>query len=86
MNVTLKRLFVASLIAVPMMVSAQDIEINAKNFPDENFRAYLLELWEGADGVFKQWKLEAIHRIEVNNRNIKTLKGIEYFTALTYLE
>ena len=38
----LKSLLFAVLLFAPLTAAAQDIEINAENFPDENFRNYLL--------------------------------------------
>ena len=82
----LKTLFIALALCVPLTVAAQDIEINEKNFPDANFRNYLLSQSYGYDGVLTEAEIKGITNIAVGGKNISSLKGIEYFTALTYLE
>ena len=61
------------------------ISINSTNFPDENFRNYLLEQDYGKDGKLTGGEIKDITYIFVSNKNISSLKGIEYFTALTNL-
>ena len=61
------------------------IAIDDENFPDENFRKYLLAQDYGKDGMLTDEEISSITEITVWNEGIKTLKGIEYFTALTYL-
>ena len=82
----LKNLLVTLALCAPLTGTAQDIEINAQNFPDKNFRAYLLEQDYGADGVITKAEIEEITYIYVFGRNISNLKGIEHFTALTELD
>ena len=70
--------------------SAKDIEINVANFPDENFRNYLLGQDYGADGKLTTGEINQITEINVsgspnNKGDIKSLKGIEYFIALKTL-
>ena len=81
-----KKALSAFLFAVPMMVSAQNITIDETNFPDENFRAYLLERDYGKDGVITEEEIKSVRSINVYSKQISTLKGIEYFTELTYLD
>ena len=69
----------------PMTASAEDIEINATNFPDANFRNWLLEQDYGQNGVITDEEIEYIRSISVGSKNISSLKGIEHFTALTSL-
>ena len=59
--------------------------IDATNFPDENFRNYLLSQDYGQDGVLTQEEIERVTEIDVIEKNIQSLKGIEFFTALTWL-
>ena len=59
--------------------------IDATNFPDEKFRNYLLEQDYGADGMLTEDEIAGITRIEVSSRDISSLKGIEFFTALEHL-
>lgn len=65
-------------------------EINATNFPDASFRSWLLSQTYGADGKLTESEISSITSISVfgsssSPRTIKSLKGIEYFTALTSL-
>ena len=61
------------------------IAINTENFPDEKFRNYLLSQTYGTDGVLTEEEIAGVTNINVGNKNIQSLKGIEYFTALTSL-
>lgn len=62
-----------------------EIAINETNFPDEYFRNYLLEQSYGEDGILTQKEIRGITEINVANRHINSLTGIEYFTALKTL-
>ena len=64
----------------------EEIDINVTNFPDENFRHYLLEQDYGKDGVLTEAEIKGITSIIVYKKGISSLKGIEYFTALRILE
>ena len=66
--------------------SVERIEIDATNFPDANFRNYLLEQSYGKDGILTEEEIAKVTSIDVNSKNISSLKGIEYFTALTELD
>ena len=71
--------------------SALVAEINATNFPDSEFRKYLLSQDYGEDGKLTETEISKVTSISVSGKsssepgNIKSLKGIEYFTALKYL-
>ena len=69
------------------------VEINETNFPDENFRNYIKsELTDsnrnkvGGDGILTADEIAAVTEINVGYKNISSLKGIEYFTALKTLD
>lgn len=63
------------------------IAINNTNFPDENFSNYLLKDYSyGEDGVLLKDEIESITFLDVSWKNISSLKGIEYFTALKELD
>ena len=62
-----------------------DVEINEANFPDENFRKWVLRQDYGQDGVLTDAEIAKVICINVPFENIRSLKGIEYFTALTTL-
>ena len=61
------------------------VEINETNFPDENFRNWILAQNYGTDNVLTADEIAAVKEIVVRSANISSLKGIEYFTNITYL-
>ncbi len=63
------------------------IEINEINFPDATFRNYVKSNFDtNKDGYLSKNEIAAVTTINVNNKGILSLKGIEYFTALTELD
>ena len=62
------------------------VEINEENFPDENFRNWVLSQEYGKDGVLTDEEIAIIKIINVYGKGIKSLKGIEYLTAVSDLE
>ena len=65
---------------------AAGIAIDETNFPDTNFRNWLLAQDYGADGVLTEEEIAGITSIKVGGKNIKSLQGIENFTALQELD
>ena len=61
------------------------IKIDEKNFPDVNFRNWLLKQDYATDGVLTEEILSEITEMDVHGCAIHSLKGIEHFTALTKL-
>ena len=59
------------------------VMINSTNFPDANFRNYLLSLYP--DGYLTQYDIANLTSLNVSNKGISNMKGIEYFTALKEL-
>ena len=82
-------LFLLSLLAVlhaSCAFCAESVEINAQNFPDETFRAYVSEKFDKSqDGILSEEEIANVTNIDVSLKNISSLKGVEYFTALTKL-
>ncbi|MBR0247651.1 MAG: putative Ig domain-containing protein [Synergistaceae bacterium] len=63
------------------------VEINAENFPDENFRQFLLTEFDiDGDDNLSQSEIAAINELIVNGCEISSLQGIENFTELEYLD
>ena len=62
-----------------------DIEINETNFPDAIFRNWILQQYYGMDGKLTESEIKSVTTIAVYEKNISTLKGIELFTSLTFL-
>ena len=81
-------LFLLALLLTPVMAAAQDaesVEINETNFPDAKFRDYLTK-WVAYEspGVLTEKKLRTTS-MDITNKGIKSLKGIEFFTNLDSL-
>ena len=66
-------------------VTITGITINETNFPDANFRKYLLEQDYGSDGVLTETEIAEITYMDVSGAGIENLKGIGYFKGLEYL-
>jgi hypothetical protein len=62
------------------------IAIDENNFPDENFRNWVLAQDYGKDGVLTEDEIAIVTEIDVSRMDIADLTGIEYFTALTGLQ
>ncbi|WP_050748284.1 InlB B-repeat-containing protein [Peptoniphilus duerdenii] len=76
-------MLVMNLIVSPVWAAPGDVAINEANFPDENFRNYVkTEFDEDSNGTLSQEELNAVTRIDVKNKEITDLKGVEYFTKL----
>ena len=68
-------------------LSSGDVEINAENFPDDNFRSYVSTNFDtDGDGVLSASEIADVLDIYVNDMSISSLTGIEHFTALEYLQ
>ena len=74
-----------TLLAVLMasLAAHADVTINSTNFPDANFRSYLLSQYPS--GTITTSQLNARDSLYLYNKGISDLKGVEYFTQLTYL-
>ena len=66
-------------------MAAGNIEINSTNFPDNNFRAWILAQDYGYDGILTQNEISQINTINVHDNYIFDLKGISFFTSLKIL-
>ena len=92
MNKKLKKLTVALTAAITAALSAgaftafaedTDIPIDEAHFPDEAFRTYVQDRFGDS---LSQDEIANATNIDVRYEDITSLKGIEYFTALTYLD
>ncbi|MCL2329293.1 MAG: T9SS type A sorting domain-containing protein, partial [Bacteroidetes bacterium] len=61
------------------------IAVNATNFPDANFRAWILSQPWGSDACISTSAIAGIRDMNVSGKNIADLTGINYFTGLQYL-
>ena len=63
-----------------------EVAVNNQNFPDTNFRNWVKSLSYGSDGILTKAEIAKVITINVSEKSISNLKGIEYFTALKRLE
>ncbi|MBR1788403.1 MAG: BspA family leucine-rich repeat surface protein [Bacteroidaceae bacterium] len=70
---------------VSLTCPVDGIAIDAVNFPDAQFRAYLLSQSYGTDAWLTNAELESITRLTMISQGIADLTGIEHFTALKEL-
>ena len=78
-------LFIA-LLGIAAGAQADGVKVNEENFPDEIFRNWILAQSYGADGNLTDEEIESVTEIDVLGKGIANLQGIEFFTALTYLD
>ncbi len=68
------------------------VSVDEMNFPDDNFRAYVLRFDLDNDGVLGAEELARVTEINVNARKwsddqkIKSLEGVEFFSSLRKLD
>ena len=83
--------FLFILMLLPMLASAEDVKINETTFPDTDFRNWVLSQDYGKDGVLTEGEIAEVTFMNLFPQNIiaeghiQSLKGIEYFTAMTKL-
>ena len=65
--------------------AAGNMAINSTNFPDDNFRNYLLSQSYGSDAMLTVAEQIGVSKIDVRKKGIYNLKGIEYFVNLKTL-
>ena len=72
--------------AMSVMAGKASVVLNSTNFPDATFRAYVSEITGvGVGGTISDAKLQSIFNIDVSDKGIASLKGVEYFTSLMRL-
>ena len=77
------------LTLLPVAVFAEgetDVSINETNFPDANFRTVVKEYDTDNDENLSRVEIEAVKEIKCYHKDIRSLTGIEYFTALQTLK
>ena len=77
-----KRLFLSLVTMLVAIVSWADVTINETNFPDANFRNFLLSQSYGSDGIITDSEKLDIKYLDISNKNIGSVRGIENFTAI----
>ena len=79
----MKKLLLLIAVLTASLAASADVAINSTNFPDANFRSYLMS--EYPSGTITTAQLNARTELEVNNKGISNMKGVEYFAQLTKL-
>jgi hypothetical protein len=62
------------------------VEINETTFPDSAFRSFLQSNDYGADGKLTKAELDNVRELLLPMRDIRDLKGIEFFTSIEKLD
>lgn len=71
---------------VPACVNENgDLHVCENNFPDENFRNSISEPTIYTDGYLSEHEVGITRQIDVSNREIESLQGVEFFTSLSSL-
>ena len=65
--------------------AASGIVIDSSTFPDANFRAALMEMEIGKDGVLTQSEIDGFTVLSVSDEQISDMTGVEVFTSLEKL-
>ncbi len=98
MNNTVKRalsLLLCLLLGLSLLPTAfaseptanESVKITYENFPDEAFRAYINDEFDyiERDDTISEEQIAAAKEMNVYGKGIRSLKGVEFFTALTSL-
>ncbi|MBQ8567643.1 MAG: fibronectin type III domain-containing protein, partial [Oscillospiraceae bacterium] len=76
----------AELTVTTSNIAPDDININSTNFPDSTFRSYVSSNFDtDGNGYLSESERNAVTSINVSEKGISSLKGVEYFTKITYL-
>ena len=70
----------------PTFIFETSLPINEDNFPDPNFRNYIKTYKAGGSDVLTVEEQRKVETIEVEGKNISSLRGIEAFPNLTELK
>lgn len=66
--------------------AGQDVQINETNFPDANFREYVKRFDNNRNGKLSNSEINVVKNIDVSEKNIQSIKGVEFFVDLEELE
>ena len=78
----------SALMMIPcttVIAAETGVPLDAAHFPDEAFRSVVQQYDTNNNGTLSQQELTAVTTIDVTGCDIKSAKGIEYFTALDWL-
>ena len=81
----MKKILLTLITVLMATLAAQaDVTINSTNFPDANFRSYLLSLYPS--GTITTSQINSLTNLDVSDKNISSLQGIGYLTGVKYLD
>ena len=78
-----KLIFLLIIVLMASLAARADVTINSTNFPDANFRSYLMS--EYPSGTITTAQLNARTELILENKGISNMTGVQYFTQLTKL-
>ncbi len=73
--------------AAVLRMEAEGVSVDEANFPDEHFRAFVAENCDrNGDGILSEIEIAAVTEMYCSYKEIESLQGVEYFTALENLQ
>ena len=79
-------ILVISCADISRMHAKNRVAINERNFPDDNFRKYILDAFDtNKNGFLSDQEIYYVRNIHCENMNIENVKGIEHFPYLVGL-
>ena len=76
----------SAVMDVTLATDPETVAIDETNFPDPNFRSFVAQTYDAnLDGVLNALEILSAKRIDVREQEISDLRGIEHFTAATWL-
>ena len=80
-------IMVAGLLPSAVYSADAEVAVSEANFPDDIFRNYVSEKFDtDKDGSLSANEIAAVREISVSGLGIADLAGVEYFTALVWLD
>ena len=79
-----KLLLISMAVLLASLAAHADVVINATNFPDANFRTYLLGQYPS--GTITTAQLNARDTLNLSSKGISDMTGVQYFTQLKRLD
>lgn len=85
LSVLLATVLATGCLSAAVAYADDNVEINEANFTDANFRTYVSEKYDTDHNGYLSPEERNVTIISLSNNDIKTLKGIEYFTSVEKL-
>ena len=76
----------AGLLERKVSAAGASVAVNEANFPDDAFREYVTKNFDkDSNGVLSETEIGGVTKIDIEDEDAESLKGIEYFPGLTEL-